>query len=97
MHSSHPNNYNLIFDTLHWHLKKIFRDGDDIVDEVNDKISNFNEDRYTTEKNERLLHSHGQTSSDEVYKVLYSKIDLQIKSLKEILRNNLKCTVFHML
>ena len=24
---------------------------------------------------ERLLHSHGQTTSDEVYKVLYSKLD----------------------
>ncbi|MED5474814.1 MAG: FAD-binding oxidoreductase [Candidatus Neomarinimicrobiota bacterium] len=40
-----------------------------------DLKNNFHEDRYTTEKNERLLHSHGQTSSDEVYKVLYSKID----------------------
>jgi len=35
----------------------------------------FNKDQYTTNDNERLLHSHGQTSSDEVYKVLYSKLD----------------------
>ena len=34
----------------------------------------FEKDHYTSEDNERLLHSHGQTSSDEVYKVLYSKL-----------------------
>ena len=35
----------------------------------------FPEDRYTSSASERLLHSHGQTTSDEVYKILYSHID----------------------
>lgn len=35
----------------------------------------FNEDRYTFENSERLLHSHGQHSTDEVYKVLYNKLN----------------------
>ena len=35
----------------------------------------FNEDRYTSTDKERLLHSHGQTTSDEIYKVLYSKLE----------------------
>ena len=39
----------IIFDSLHWHLKKIFRDAT-LVQEVNDKISNFNEDRIPYEK-----------------------------------------------
>ena len=29
----------------------------------------FSEDRHTSENNERVLHSHGQHSTDEVYKV----------------------------
>ena len=37
--------------------------------------STFNEDRYTMEDNERILHSHGQHSTDEVYKVLYGKLE----------------------
>ena len=42
------------------------------MDEV---ISTFNEDRFSSSEKERLLHSHGQTTSEEVYKVLYSKLD----------------------
>ena len=42
-------------------------------DFVSELRSSFSEDRYTEEDNERLLHSHGQHSTDEVYKVLYGK------------------------
>ena len=35
----------------------------------------FDEDRYSVEDNERILHSHGQHSTDEVYKVLYGKLE----------------------
>ena len=42
------------------------------MDEV---ISLFDEDRFSSSEEERLLHSHGQTTSEEVYKVLYSKLD----------------------
>ena len=35
----------------------------------------FSEDRHTSENNERILHSHGQHSTDEVYKVLYNKLE----------------------
>ena len=35
----------------------------------------FDEDRFSSSDKERLLHSHGQTTSDEVYKVLYSKLE----------------------
>ena len=39
----------------------------------------FDEDRFSSSDSERLLHSHGQTTSDEIYKVLYSNlIRLQI-------------------
>ncbi|MFO7664511.1 MAG: FAD-binding oxidoreductase, partial [Chloroflexota bacterium] len=32
-------------------------------------------DRYTTGRRERLLHSHGQTTADEVYQVLYTSLE----------------------
>lgn len=35
----------------------------------------FDTDRFTLEHNERVLHSHGQHSTDEVYKVLYNKLE----------------------
>ena len=35
----------------------------------------FDEDRYSVEDNERVLHSHGQHSTDEVYKVLYGRLE----------------------
>ncbi|WP_374689316.1 FAD-binding oxidoreductase [Promineifilum sp.] len=31
--------------------------------------------RHTTDRRERLLHSHGQTTADEVYQVLYNHLD----------------------
>ncbi len=44
----------------------------DFIDELG---SFFENDRYSSNDKERLLHSHGQTTSDEIYKVLYSKLD----------------------
>lgn len=44
-------------------------------DFLNRVKSTFPEDRYSTEDKDRLLHSHGQTTSEEVYKILYNKID----------------------
>ena len=38
-------------------------------------VSLFEKDRYSYTDEDRLLHSHGQTTSDEVYKVLYSKLE----------------------
>ena len=35
----------------------------------------FNSDRFTNNNNERILHSHGQHSTDEVYKVLYNRLE----------------------
>tara|TARA_Y100001934_G_scaffold282952_1_gene399500 strand:- start:1606 stop:3363 length:1758 start_codon:yes stop_codon:yes gene_type:complete len=35
----------------------------------------FEKDRYINSDEERILHSHGQHSTDEVYKVLYSKLE----------------------
>ena len=40
-----------------------------------DLKKSFDADRFSGEHNERLLHSHGQHSTDEVYKVLYNKLD----------------------
>ncbi|MEE8349983.1 MAG: FAD-binding oxidoreductase, partial [Acidobacteriota bacterium] len=34
----------------------------------------FKADQYTFDDRQRLLHSHGQTTSEEVYKVLYSQL-----------------------
>ena len=40
-----------------------------------DKIkSEFEDDRYSFEDEDRLIHSHGQTTSEEVYKILYNQI-----------------------
>ena len=36
--------------------------------------SEFKNDQYTYEDSERLLHSHGQNGPDEVFKVLYNKL-----------------------
>ncbi|MCP5098991.1 MAG: FAD-binding oxidoreductase [Chloroflexi bacterium] len=35
----------------------------------------LNENQYTTDDRERLIHSHGQTTADELHKVLYSQLD----------------------
>ena len=35
----------------------------------------FDSDRFTGDDSERILHSHGQHSTDEVYKVLYNKLE----------------------
>jgi len=40
--------------------------------------SNFPSDRYSMDSTDRLLHSHGQTTSEEVYKILYGQIDKTI-------------------
>ena len=40
-----------------------------------DLKESFDADRFSGEHNERLLHSHGQHSTDEVYKVLYNRLD----------------------
>ncbi len=32
-------------------------------------------DRFTQDDKERLIHSHGQTTADEVYKVIYGRLD----------------------
>ena len=42
---------------------------------MEDIKKSFNPDRFTHEDGERVLHSHGQHSTDEVYKVLYNKLD----------------------
>jgi len=44
-------------------------------DFVNDIESLFNEDQISFSDDERLLHSHGQNSPDEVFKVLYDKLE----------------------
>ncbi len=35
----------------------------------------FDDDRFSQVDIDRLIHSHGQTTSEEIYKVLYDKID----------------------
>lgn len=35
----------------------------------------FKEDQFTFQERDRLIHSHGQTTADEIYQVLYSKLD----------------------
>ena len=42
---------------------------------VDDLKKTFDPDRFTGDDSERVLHSHGQHSTDEVYKVLYNKLD----------------------
>tara|TARA_B100000902_G_C27295513_1_gene909632 strand:+ start:173 stop:1930 length:1758 start_codon:yes stop_codon:yes gene_type:complete len=37
--------------------------------------STFNSDQLSFDDNERILHSHGQNSPDEVFKVLYDKLE----------------------
>ncbi len=40
--------------------------------------SSFEEDRYSFANEDRLIHSHGQTTSEEVYKILYAEIDRNV-------------------
>ena len=42
---------------------------------LDDLESTFNSDQYSFSDNERILHSHGQNSPDEVFKVLYDKLE----------------------
>ena len=42
---------------------------------IDEMIDSFDKDRYSFENEERLLHSHGQHSTDEVYKVLYNRLE----------------------
>ena len=44
-------------------------------DFVNDIESFFNDDQISFSDEERVLHSHGQNSPDEVFKVLYDKLE----------------------
>ena len=44
-------------------------------DFVNDIKSFFNDDQISFSDEERVLHSHGQNSPDEVFKVLYHKLE----------------------
>ena len=44
-------------------------------DIVNDIKSFFNDDQISFSDEERVLHSHGQNSPDEVFKVLYDKLE----------------------
>ena len=67
--ASAPRNSTIIFDSLHWHLKKIFRDGDEVVQEVNDKISNFNEERIPYEKRIHLMKADDYVKSKAMDKL----------------------------
>ena len=40
--------------------------------------NSFNEDRYTVDDLERLIHSHGQETFKDVYKVLYDSIERNV-------------------
>ena len=68
-------------------------DPNDVLPEVQDKPisepninesflqavkSSFESDRFSIANDDRLIHSHGQTTSEEVYKVLYDKIDKSV-------------------
>lgn len=37
--------------------------------------ANFPASKFTTDDRERLIHSHGQTTADEVYKVIYGELE----------------------
>ena len=65
-------------------------DPDDLLPQVEDKPvseptinepflaeikGTFDSDRFTMANDDRLIHSHGQTTSEEVYRVLYDKIE----------------------
>lgn len=42
---------------------------------LNKLKAEFPEDRFSINGEDRLIHSHGQTTSEEVYKILYNRID----------------------
>ena len=52
---------------------------------MDERESNFNSDQYTFEDGDRILHSHGQNGPDEVFKVLYNKLEkfTRIQSVDE--------------
>jgi len=57
-----PKVSGIIYDSLHWKLKKIFKESDEIVDSINEKIGNFNEDTIPYEKRIHLM------KADEIVK-----------------------------
>ena len=69
LHTGYPKKSTMIFSSLHWHIKKIFRDGDELVNEVNDKISNFNEDRIPYEKRIHLMKADDYVKSKAMDKL----------------------------
>ena len=55
--------------------KKYVTEGKINQEFLNDIESFFNEDQISFSDEERVLHSHGQNSPDEVFKVLYDKLE----------------------
>ena len=59
----------LVFKFTENPIKKIFRDGDEVVQEVNDKISNFNEERIPYEKRIHLMKADDYVKSKAMDKL----------------------------
>ena len=64
-----PKVSSIIYDSLHWKLKRIFKESDDIVDSINDKISNFNEDTIPYEKRIHLMKADDHVKSKAMDKL----------------------------
>ena len=64
-----PKVSSIIYESLHWKLKKIFKESDDIVDTINEKISNFNEDTIPYEKRIHLMKADDHVKSKAMDKL----------------------------
>ena len=64
-----PKNSDIIFNQLHWNLKKIFKDSDSIVQKINKKIANFNEEIIPYEKRIHLMKASNYVKSKAMDKL----------------------------
>lgn len=65
----HPKNSIIIYDILHWHLKKLFSICDELALQVNNKINDFNDDCIPYEKRIHLMKASDYVKSKAIDKL----------------------------
>jgi len=64
-----PKTADIILDTLHWNLKKIYKANEEIVEATNNKLSNYNEETIPYEKRIHLMKADDYVKSKAMDKL----------------------------
>jgi endopeptidase La len=64
-----PKTADIILDTLHWNLKKIYKTNQEIVDNINNKLANYNENTIPYEKRIHLMKTTDYVKSKAIDKL----------------------------